>query len=171
MPKVLVLKAPRRHVQNKIFALFFCRNLAEKDHITWWMRVADCKTHIVRQKLPVTFGAAIFKAQFSSDNFQNTIFKRHGSRDIFEYCQCTEDPQNPGIYNTISCTEPPQSLAFTVFLLFHCVETLESQVSSLEVTVAIPIALCRPQIGPPAQNGKKMDFGPTGKKGEKMAEK
>ena len=43
MPKMLVLKAPRRHVQNKMFA-FFGRNLAEKDHITWWMRVAEFKS-------------------------------------------------------------------------------------------------------------------------------
>ena len=40
MPKVLVFKAPRRHVQ-KSFLPFFCRSLAEKDHITWWMRPAD----------------------------------------------------------------------------------------------------------------------------------
>ena len=39
--KVLVVKAPRRHVQKYNFLRSFCRNLAEKDHITWWMRTAD----------------------------------------------------------------------------------------------------------------------------------
>ena len=40
--KMLVLKAPRRHVQKYVFG-FFRRNLAGKDHITWWMRAADAK--------------------------------------------------------------------------------------------------------------------------------
>ena len=31
--------------------------------------------------------------------------------------------------------------------------------------------LYRPQIGPPARNGRKMDFGPTGKKGKKDGRK
>ena len=42
------------------------------------------------------------------------------------------------------------------------------------LTLAIPIALYRPQIGPPARNGKKWTkngFWPHREKGEKMAEK